>query len=180
MLTPFQTKKWTHLFNLYDLDRDGTVSRSDYELKVEAVAKSQGVASGTPEYAAIERSVMADWDHVRKTADKDGNGKVQLQEWLQHGAVIISDEQMYATLGKEVDAMFSQFDKDGDGVLSRQEIIDMTVIWGVPEAEMVEVFPKLDINGDGRISKDEYKKLLAQFHKSDEPSDPGNYLFGQF
>ncbi|MDJ0516140.1 MAG: EF-hand domain-containing protein [Trichodesmium sp. MO_231.B1] len=40
----------------------------------------------------------------------------------------------------------------------------------------MEIFPKLDLNGDGGITKDELVELLRQFHGSDDPNAPGTYF----
>ncbi len=53
-------------------------------------------------------------------------------------------------------------------------------IWRLPEDLAVEIFPKLDLNGDGGITKDELVELVQQFHGSDDPDAPGNLFFGPY
>jgi hypothetical protein len=41
-------------------------------------------------------------------------------------------------------------------------------------------FAKLDANGDGIISRDEYAQALYEHHMSDDLDNPGNWVLGPF
>ena len=47
---------------------------------------------------------------------------------------------------------------------------------GIPEWS----FKHLDLNGDGKISKDEFVTIVEQFHLSQDRDAPGNFLFGPY
>lgn len=180
MLTEFQRKKWTHLFRMYDTDGDGTVGKRDFELKVANVAKLRGIEAGSNAYQELAGSIMADWEQLRQTADTNADGKVTLDEWLAHGTRVVGDEALYATVLAEADAVVSKFDANGDGKLDRKEFIAIATAWGADQASIEQVFPKLDLHGNGSLSRDDVKTLLTQFHKSNDPGDPGNYFYGDF
>ncbi|NET16150.1 MAG: calcium sensor EFh, partial [Okeania sp. SIO1H6] len=62
----------------------------------------------------------------------------------------------------------------------RSEYKTIFQIWRLPEDLAVEIFPKLDFNKDGGITKDESVELVQQFHQSDDPDAPGKIFFGLY
>lgn len=59
---------------------------------------------------------------------------------------------------KKVEQAFKIFDQDGDGFISRNEIEQ---VMGEVEIETWQQFlDECDINGDGKISHEEFKKIL--------------------
>lgn len=180
MLTEFQTKKQTHLFNIYDTNNDGVVTREDFEIKAQTVAKLHNLQPGSAGYDKMYAEVMADWDHLQKDVDKNNNGEISLDEWLEHGYTRISSNDMYETVKKEADEVFELFDQNGDGVISPEEFSNLIKAWGVSDEELEIACSKLNLKAGNTLSKDQFKDLLEQFHKSDDPDSPGNYLFGSF
>ncbi len=75
---------------------------------------------------------------------------------------------------------FNIVDADGNGEISLAEYKDILVAWGgkEKEKEAASCFEKLDLNGDGIISKDEFVKNLKEYWLSNDPEVPGNYLYG--
>ena len=47
-----------------------------------------------------------------------------------------------------------------------------------PEPSPVN-FPKIDLDGDGRIELNEFFMLIEHFFRSDDPQHPANLLIGQ-
>ncbi|AOY82506.1 MULTISPECIES: hypothetical protein [Moorena] len=72
------------------------------------------------------------------------------------------------------------FDQNGDGVISPEEFYNLLKAWGVSDEELEIACSKLNLKAGNTLSKDQFKDLLEQFHKSDDPDSPGNYLFGSF
>lgn len=179
-LTEFQTRKWTHLFHIYDVDGNGVVTREDFDLKAQAVARIRNIELADDQYRQLHAKIMEDWEKLQHTVDTNNDHKVSLSEWLDHGAVITNDAEMYETVMREAEEVFDAFDADKDGVLQRDEVIVMLTAWGVDTEAMASTFSRLDRSGDGRLSTDKLKTLLRQFHHSDNPDDPGNYFFGPF
>jgi juvenile hormone diol kinase len=180
MLTELQTKKWTRLFQVYDADGNGTVTQEDFELIFQNLAKFRNLEANTPQYDQLHAKFMEDWEHLRKDADKDNDGKVQLQEWLEHGDRRIHDQSMYQTVVDLANQVFELLDLDSNGFITVNEYKTIMSSWHVSENVAAETFPKLDLNGDGNISKEELVELVRQFHASDDPQAPGNSFFGPY
>jgi juvenile hormone diol kinase len=180
MLTKFQTRKWTHLFNIYDTDNSGVVTKEDFELKAQTIAKLLQIEQQSAAYNRLYTEVIADWEHLQKDADQDGDGQVTLEEWLAHGYTRITSSNMYETCQKEAKAVFELFDQNGDGLLSRQEYCTLIKAWGVSDQEVEVACSKVGLGEDNTLTKEQLVQLLGQFHKSDDPDSPGNYMFGSF
>ena len=180
MLTELQTRKWTRLFQVYDANGNGTVEQADFEQIFHNFAAARDLSPGTPEYDLLNAKFMEDWEHLRKDADKNNDGKVELEEWLEHGDRRINSPDMYQTVIDLANQTFELLDLNGNGVISMEEHKIACRSWRLSEQIAEQIFPKLDLNGDGSISKEEFVELVRQFHHSDNPNDPGNFLFGPY
>ena len=61
----------------------------------------------------------------------------------------------------EADALFAEIDKDGDGFLSRAEVIAYITKQGGTEELANEQFDDLDIDKDGNLSKEEFLEAFC-------------------
>jgi len=180
MLTKLQTKKWTHLFDIYDMNNTGFVTKEDFEIRVENVAKLLNIDVGATDYNDMHTQVMADWTHLQKEADINNNGKISLEEWLKHGCSRINSD-MYDTVKKEAHVIFDLCDANGDGSISKDEYTALLKAWGIDDNNELNLScSKIGLKDDNKLSRGEFIELLEQFHKSDDPASPGNYFFGSF
>jgi len=86
-------------------------------------------------------------------ADKDGDGKLDMNEWFEVlkeiGAEVSRDE---------VETLFNERDRDRDGSLSFQEFMGQ-------ETQMEKAFRMMDKDGDGFVTKTEFKKVCKNLTK---------------
>ena len=77
--------------------------------------------------------------HSFRRLDADGDGKISRAEWLA------------VETGPESEALFSRWDKSGDGNLTLQEFKD------TPKAKttLCNLFRTLDVDGDGTLTTEE-------------------------
>ncbi|MBO1352080.1 MAG: EF-hand domain-containing protein [Hormoscilla sp. GUM202] len=180
MLTELQIRKWKRLFHVYDANENGVVEKADFEEIFQNIVASRNLIPGTPKYDRLYAEFMSDWELLRKDADKNNNGKIELTEWLKHGDRRINSPEMCKINIDMANDIFELLDINGDGVISLEEYKTIFWIWRLPEELATKNFPLLDINCDGRISKEEFKILVEQFYQSDDPDAPGNLFFGPY
>jgi Ca2+-binding EF-hand superfamily protein len=179
MLTELQRQKLPNLFAVHDLNRDGVINRDDFEEYTARIAASRGWGPDSAEYQQLLTHFMTFWSGLEQIALMIGAREVTLTAWHEYWDRILSApgvfEKIVAPIGQTV---FSIVDHDGDGSIAFEEYARMYQGAGVREQDVRAVFARLDANQDGRLSLDEFMTLADQFFRSNDPSEPGNLLFG--
>jgi Ca2+-binding EF-hand superfamily protein len=180
MLSEFQKRKLTVLFHHQDMDHDGFVGKADYEQFVKRFCEIQNYSPGSPQYEAMYTQTMAAWEHVRQVADKDKDGRVSLEEFLESYDVTLSDENLFNQLVTEyAKSLLALWDRDGDERLSGVEYVALLECYGVGEEAAREAFRHLDRDGNGYLSIEELMQNLKEFY-GDDPDAPGNWITGPY
>lgn len=165
----FWNKKFRHAVKVRDVDKDGLISRSDFQMIVERYKEM-----GTPE------------DHLKKLSSTlmkicDGWG-------LTEGKALTYDE--YAknwmasldTIGefsiRRFTDMFEVIDENGDGEISLQEWIKYSKAIGVAPSHAEESFHAMDVDVDEKVSRDEFLAYNQEFFYSTEDKLKSTILFG--
>merc|ERR1712000_460489 len=89
--------------------------------------------------------------------DENGDGQLSLEEFAQAF-------RAFGEPDKEVHAAFKKCDKDGNRKLSKQELVKAFKAWGHPitETEVERSFKTHDLNGDGQLDFEEFKKMMLE------------------
>jgi Ca2+-binding EF-hand superfamily protein len=176
MLSDFRSRKLASGFAELDADGDGQLERSDIEMLVDSHGSAYGFEPGSPEYEDLARNTMSVWEQVRQF-DSDGDGQVTLGEYVAgFGAFIGQRDAFMAGMTALVDSFYSMADRDGDGLISEEELILHYRAWRHTEDQAREAFTHLDRSGRGGISKQDWMLNLEEFYFSDDPGAPGNWL----
>lgn len=179
MLSDLQTRKLTRYFRVYDVDDDGALGLRDFERVLENLRVLHGVAEDTPALAQLRRAYVARWDAVRRSADADEDGGVDLDEWLAYWDGVLSDDDRYAAeVAALVERLYALFDVDDSGRIDVDEFCGFHGAYGLKVEMSRRVFQALDQDGDGAISRAELTAAAHEFYRSDDPESPGTHLYG--
>ena len=92
--------------------------------------------------------------------DADGNGSLEFDEFcnLMHARNKDSNQE------DELRARFTLFDKDGNGLITRDELRDVMTQLGekMSEDDIDEMIEDADKNGDGMINYEEFVAYMMQ------------------
>ena len=154
----FSAKEIEAIFALGDVDNDGEIDVSEF-VAVMCPSASTVVARISKGFKTLE-DVKAAFAKL----DRDGDGKISKKEMAAAGL----NEQ-------EVNAIFSLGDSDGDGEIDLQEFITVmcpsasAVVFKVSRQftgkdDAAKSFKKIDVNGDGLISKDEMRSCYLKLN----------------
>ena len=181
MLTDLQAKKLTRYFQVYDITDDGRIESSDFERVIENVRVLRGASERSLDGNGLRQAYMAFGAALSASADSDGDGGIDLDEWLAYGQIALEDDARYEA---EVEAitnhLFPVFDTDEDGEIGPDEFADFYGVFGLGGNLARSIFVELDANNDGVISRDEFLEIGRQFYRSDDRGSAGNMLFGPF
>lgn len=146
-LSQRQVDELTETFTQFDLDKDGKITKAE----LVSVLSKLG-------FSLTERDV----DIMMREADIDGNGDVDLDEFLQINAAAASIEDS----GKLLQEVFEVFDKDKNGVISAEELREALTFLS-PSGEPVtleecsQIIKRVDANGDGVVDFPEFQRMMA-------------------
>lgn len=179
MLSELVTTKLTRYFNVLDADKNGYIQEADFAAIARNLAEARGWAPGTPGYAAVEAGVMLIWRNSAAFADRNHDGQVTLEEWLAHEDYYLATPERWEEYGVLVTkGIFDVIDDDGDGSISPVEWRNFYQSFRIDPDAAADSFRRMDLDGDGSISRDEMVQHVTDFHFSDDPNAPGNWLFG--
>lgn len=176
MASVFQQRKVENMFAAFDVNGDGYLQKDDFEALVVRWSRLPGVEPGTALRARVETVLMGWWDGLLSVADANRDGKVDLAELL---ALVDRLPTMREAVTATADTLFDAVDESGRGRISRTEHHRLVEIWYGRSVDTEEVFDRLDLDGDGYLSRSEFAVLWRQFWLSDDPSEPGNLMCGR-
>merc|ERR1719350_1695367 len=94
-----------------------------------------------------------------KEVDIDGDGKISFDEFVKSLDKCLSDT--------EVEDTFKYFDKNDDGFISPEELSEVLAelesLGQCKNSDLpgaIAIIKEVDIDGDGKISLDEFKKVM--------------------
>ncbi|MER5808519.1 EF-hand domain-containing protein [Streptomyces sp. NPDC002033] len=172
--------KLERAFDVFDSDRDGKLDKADLTGLSDRLAESLDY---TPDDVAGLRNSLADlWDTVFHKMDKNDDGGVDRQEFRQaFRARIVSDQnRIWERIRIMSNAWTELADRDGDGMLSREEYTSLLHgMFRLPRETFDEAFNQLDVDGDGQLSRDEISSAMKEYYTSEKHSARGNQFFGR-
>ncbi|KAF5738210.1 putative Calcium-binding EF-hand family protein [Tripterygium wilfordii] len=140
--------KW--VFNKYDTNKDGKISRGEYKSAMRFMSKEMNQAEMAKAFGAV---------------DTDGDGFIDFKEFM---------EMMHYNMGEaegvksnEIQSAFQVFDLDGNGRIGAEEL--MEVLRKMGEKSSLEACQKMikgvDRDGDGLIDMDEFSNMMTRTMK---------------
>ncbi|MFE2148059.1 EF-hand domain-containing protein [Streptomyces sp. NPDC059456] len=172
--------KLERAFDVFDSDPDGRLEKSDVIGVSDRLAESLGCA---PDAVDRLRDSLADlWDTVFQKMDKNDDGVVDRQEFrAAFRARIVTDQnRIWERIRNMSNAWTELGDRDGDGMLSREEYTSLLHgMFRLPRETFDEAFDRLDVNGDGQLSRDEISSAMKEYYTSENHTARGNQFFGR-
>ncbi|VFQ98113.1 unnamed protein product [Cuscuta campestris] len=138
-----QIAEMEQVFAKFDANSDGKISASE----LGSILTSLGAT-------ATEQ----DLEDLIKEVDRDGDGHIDLQEFIELNTKDVDPEEIMANL-KEA---FSVYDINRDGTITAEELHQVmgSLGEGCSMAECRKMINGVDSDGDGMISFDEFKVMM--------------------
>lgn len=161
----------------FDADKNGHISREDFELMAKKLAE-YGKMSKEQAESAREAFV--------KVADEFGlkpGVKIPLEEAALKASKLLlarTPEQQKTDLYPTNNKLFDVLDTNKDDYISKEEFKVYFQVIGpeISQAEVSRSFNTIDSNGDGKISREEFLAAAHDFVHGLEETEVSNTFFG--
>ncbi len=173
--------KQVHYFRLVDVDGDGLITASDWAEIGRNLASMRRLKLGTPAHDAVMSTMGLVWANLSPYSSYPDRSKVTEDDWLRFEIerVIYCDDDWYEVyVNTIVKNVFRLLDTENTGFIGRGEYMDLALSFWVKPQNAVIAFEKMDADGDGRIGYEEFIGRVLEYHRSEDPEAPGNWLFG--
>ena len=185
MLTRFQQEKLTHYFVLFDFNNDGFVDFYDLLAISDKIAEFRvgEQIESDPLYWELYDYTNMRWRRIVDATPHPVEHGISVEDWLAfwNDVMPMLYERIVNQGIKGMDPIFQalcdQADPEQTGYIDIHNWSYFTSAHGILGSP-VEMFLRLDVDGDGRISRDELQDMYHTFLFSDDPEEAGNYLFG--
>lgn len=181
MLTDLQKRKLTKLFSMYDSDYTGVLCKKDFELIVKKISNLCNWSKRSPRYIVLEEKLMQRWQGLEQKADTHQNDEISIDEWLAYyNEVLVDAKACPEMIAELIELIFDAFDRDADGQISQTEWGQMLGIFNESPVYAPIIFPTLDQDHDGYLTKSEIRESFINFCYSDNPDERANQMFGPY
>ncbi|MQY10857.1 N-succinylglutamate 5-semialdehyde dehydrogenase [Streptomyces sp. RB5] len=167
-------------FGHIDADGNGSLDREDLFTLGARLLAAFGEAATSPKGTRLMNGMVTFWDAVAAAADADGDGRLTPEEYRtgMKGAFITSGEGFSQAFRPMLEAVCLLLDTDGDGGVDEKEFQVWQEVFRTAPQDRAAAFRALDTDGSGRLTVDELLTAMRQYYTSNDPSAPGNVLYG--
>lgn len=179
--TDFLERKLARRFRAHDHDNNGFLQRHDFERSAVRMAEEFGHGPESPARQRLVEISLGLWEHLRKVADLDADGRISLAEYKAAFAagLLETPESFDQGYVPYINAVMDVVDQDRDGKLTvSDEIRWMGSLMRVPEQDAREGFHRIDKDNDGFITVSDLVESIRGYYFDVSPDAPGHWLLG--
>ena len=174
----FHLRKMKTRMARMDVNKDGYISREDYELIGKKLAEYSGLKGVQAE------SVRKEFLKVADVLKLHPGVKVPLQQAaIQANVAIFSmtPEERKSSLRASHDLLFDVIDSNKDGHISVKElkVYYQVIAPDMSEEEIIHSFNTIDTNKNGEISREEFMAAAEDFLHAVEETELSKIFFGK-
>ena len=170
---PFWNKKLDRAIRVTDVDKDGVITRKDFEIIAQRY-KNLGGISGE-QLQRIQEFLMKMCDSVGLI---DDTNQFTYEEFKRRHALNVANHlEKFSTIFRTI---FNGLDINGDGVVSMKEWELHYKCIGLDPKYAKASFEAMDTNGDGVVSLEEFVAYSVEFFSSTDNKLNSAILYGPF
>lgn len=178
--TDIQRIKAHNLYLAFDIDDNGFIEQADVSGLGLRLIASQRRAPGSDVHTRLQDRLGAYWQEMVRLVDKDQDGRISREEFLQFCLALPRD--LTGPAGDSVramaEALFSVCDRHEVGTLAEDDFVRLGRAYGLSDRAALTGFKLIDRNGNGRISKEEWLRFMRDVFLSQKLNDAAAVVFG--
>ena len=160
-----------------DINKDGHISREDFELMGKKLAEYSGTTGEKAEATTEEFLKVADAFNMKAGV------KIPLEEAAKKASeslLSMSPEEKKALLNDTHNLLFDAIDTNKDGHISVKEleVYFKVIAPGTSEDEIAHSFDTIDTDKNGEISREEFMAAARDFFHGVEETELSEVFFG--
>ncbi|MEU7295205.1 EF-hand domain-containing protein [Streptomyces exfoliatus] len=178
----FLTVKIERGFDHLDVDGSGTLTEDDHVEMGRRVALSLGHAEGSPEAERITAAYTGIWRKVHLPFLPAGSQGIPKDRFVASTRALAENPETARTvLGGLADTYLAIADINRDGQIDPAEFLAFQRghFPRFTEEEAAEAFARLDTDGNGMLSPEEFTNAVIEFWSSSDPDAVGNWWMGR-
>ncbi|XP_014361232.2 sarcoplasmic calcium-binding protein [Papilio machaon] len=170
----FWRRKMRTVHNILDVDKDGLISFSDFQLFADRF-KALGHLDDeqAKEFTAI---IKLTWEEQWGAIDP--YNFVTVEQYLEDMHHVLSDRSLKKRAHRWLPYLFKAVDKDKSGYISVAEFKLFFQCLGLSNEHAAVAFAVIDTNGDGKLSLKEFVKLGKDFFFTEDESKVSKMFWG--
>ncbi|MEU5088391.1 EF-hand domain-containing protein [Streptomyces sp. NPDC021356] len=165
-------QKYERLFSLLDANGDGVIAEDDFTLMAGRCVTAFG-GEQTAKGQVYAAEMLNYWRALRETADADGDGRIDRDEFRQ--ALRHVSDDFDTLIGPLYAAGFHLADRDDDGRVGREDFVTVLTAIGVPADGAGPAFDSL-AGPDGQLTKDQLMTAATGYYRDDDPANTTSHL----
>ena len=165
----FWKRKIYTVMKVRDADKDGLISKADYELLYQGY-KDMGASA--EDLKRLEKVHVLVW----KSIGVDDNIEQTYEQAVANHAKILA--KVKDNISEVFAAQFEVIDTDRNGEISFQEWVEIYKVIGIDSEHARASFSAMDTNGDGVVSKEEYEAYAKEFFFTAEDKLHSSIMYG--
>lgn len=169
-----ETKLKTY-FKRIDFDKDGAITRNDFEGMANRFVESEKLDAARG--ADLKNKLVQVWEQYLKGVVSDGT-KLTESVFVETVKKQLHSEKLKEALAGPLPLFFSAVDANADGKIQADEFALFFQILGIDPALAPQSFHAIDTNHDGDISLDEFVTAGTEFFTSEDESSPSKFFWG--
>lgn len=172
-MSDFWLRKMRTYFSRIDFDKDGAITRKDFEGMADRFIKSGKLKC--EHESDLMQTLCAVWD---KFLEPFGGGESLNQDrFIESMSKLVHDPKLKDTLQGPLPLFFHAVDANDDHLISGDEFTQFFDILGLDPKLAVDTFAAIDTNGDGDISLDEFVCAGVEFFTEEQDESKPSKLF---
>lgn len=179
MLTPFQTRKFTRMFEALDVNVDAALDLEDVSFLMKRFAEQSGGKASAAELDALKAAYTEWYSGIIQMADANKDGKVSLAEFLAFQEKMTTDAALYEQIIGAITKLTCKIlDRDGDGLNDTEDYVQFCRVLRIGEAGASERWATLSSKRNGRMSVDDMRGVLDDFYRGTDTNSPATNFLG--
>jgi len=167
-------QKMRTYFERIDFDKDGAITRADFEGMASRFAKDGALDAGKA--ADLMTTLTGVWDTYLKAVG--GGSGITKDAFVEGMKKQVNDPSLKATLEGPLPLFFHAVDRNNDGQIDQKEYEEFFKILGLDPVMAPASFQAIDTDGDGQLSTTEFVTAGLEFFLSEDPSKATKLFWG--